>query len=333
MLIVMSSSADDIIGNDSLEALPTWMSKLHEALDNHLDRFDSPELEIMPLIGESVSACGQHAAFQTHQQYFCLFACCAKTLSRLCCHSLNEVSRKPEEAILKLARLLLVVQPEDYRAWNLLKRDLDPKKETQFAHFILTKHPRSSETYVQLRYLAMRQRGLNRTMGICKRGFTVCDKAASSYRDNYHAWDHRRFLALMLLEDEVEDQIKIDILQTELDVVGRWRESHISDSCPFKYRLFLVLVARARSLQLRFSFDEELRDLNRLMATFPGHETLWDYRRELVASIGLSEETFDLVREKAFVSNMAVNLSDPVTKWEMTLRKRYLTFLENLNPL
>jgi len=111
MLIVMSNSADDIIGNDSLEALPTWMSKLHEALDNHLDRFDSPELEIMPLIGESVSACGQHAAFQTHRQYFCLFACCAKTLSRLCCHSLNEVSRKPEEAILKLARLLLVVQP------------------------------------------------------------------------------------------------------------------------------------------------------------------------------------------------------------------------------
>ena len=234
-----------------------------------------------------------------------------------------------------LARLSLLAQPEDYRAWNSLKHPrLSMSRELKFGYFVLTKHPRSAETYCHLRYVTRRVRreGIVSTFSLCREGLTKCAEAAARYHGNYHAWDHRRFLISLLVEEREGDSGGSaeagGILQNELDDVKAWQNTRVSDACPFKYRLFLVETRSAAKIAgVKFDFAEELSELNRLMSTFAGHETLWNHRLDLM-KLARREDSAGFERlqteDRRFLQGLE---GKPKNDWEMTLLDRYTSSL------
>jgi len=245
----------------------------------------------------------------------------------------------------QLSRLSLIAQPEDYRSWNVLKHPLlNARFELKFAYFILTKHPRSAETYCHLRFLSRlicreAKNAFDAKKRLCGEGFAKCEEAASRYHGNYHAWDHRRFLMSLLIEESEEidardfsetddfnpnnDEIS-SMTQRELNDVKSWQSTRVSDACPFKYRLFLVEIrSKARLRGVDFDFFDELTELNRLMTIYPGHESLWNYRRDFMKlARGEGQEIFErLSREDAaFLSDAELKSKND---WEITLHDRY----------
>jgi len=237
----------------------------------------------------------------------------------------------------RVSRLGLMAQPEDYRIWNVLKHPrLDPMRELKFGYFILTRHSRSSETFCHLRHVTRRacSDATQSVSSICTRGFAECAGAASRYHGNYHAWDHRRFL-VSLLVDAGEDKAEVGaMIQKELDGVKAWQSSRVSDACPFKYRLFLVEIrSKARLDGLKFDFGEELLELNRLMRVYPGHETLWNHRRDLMELARRDDPaSFDVLveRDDEFLHGLQAKAKND---WEMMLHDRYVKFSETLKPM
>lgn len=232
----------------------------------------------------------------------------------------------------RLSRLSLLAQPEDYRSWNLLKHPrLDVTREIKFAYFVLSRHPRSAETYCHLRHVTRRASHgtASSVVSLCQRGFAECAAAASRYHGNYHAWDHRRFLASLLVDAGVEDVE--DALQRELDEVKAWQSSRVSDACPFKYRLFLVETRSRGGVEgVKFDFLEELTELDRLMRAFPGHETLWNHRRDLIQLARQEEPTLGdllLQRDEEFLASLNCQAKND---WELTLYDRYAKFSESM---
>ena len=237
----------------------------------------------------------------------------------------------------QLSRLSLIAQPEDYRSWNVLKHPLlNARFELKFAYFILTKHPRSAETYCHLRFLSRlicceAKNAFDAKKRLCGEGFAKCEEAASRYHGNYHAWDHRRFLMSLLIDESEEnddfnpnnDEIS-SMTQRELNDVKSWQSTRVSDACPFKYRLFLVEIRSKAGLRgVEFDFFDELTELNRLMTIYPGHESLWNYRRDFMKlARGEGQEIFErLSREDAaFLSDAEMNSKND---WEITLHDRY----------
>jgi len=261
-------------------------------------------------------------------------------------------STSPSLLSTQLSRLSLLVQPEDYRSWNILKRGQNSSLELKFAYFILTKHPRSAETFCHLRYLSNRicreaEDNFDAKNTLCRQGFAKCGEAASRYHGNYHAWDHRRFLVSLLVNsrdrcgappspprgvnvDDDTDTIG-SLLQRELDDVKTFQSTRVSDACPFKYRLFLVETrSKAGLTSVRFDFLQEMMELNSLMSVYPGHESLWNYRRDLMKLARIEDESnFDLLRREdaAFLSGVEMKSRND---WEITLQDRYRTQLERV---
>ena len=232
----------------------------------------------------------------------------------------------------RLSRLSLLAQPEDYRSWNLLKHPrLDATRELKFAYFILSRHPRSAETFCHLRHVTRRASldAASSLLNLCQRGFAECAAAASRYHGNYHAWDHRRFLATLLVDAGVDGVGAA--WQKELDDVKAWQSSRVSDACPFQYRLFLVETRfRAGVDGVKFDFIEELTELDRLMRSFPGHETLWNHRRDLIKLAHQAEPTLAdqlLQRDDEFLASLNCQAQND---WELTLYDRYAKFSESL---
>lgn len=245
----------------------------------------------------------------------------------------------------QLSRLSLLVQPEDYRSWNILKRGSNSSLELKFAYFVLTKHPRSTEIFCHLRYLSNKisrdaKDNFAAKMALCRQGFAKCEEAAARYHGNYHAWDHRRFLASLLVNSPTDDDDDDDfndskdtnpnddtiaaLLQKELNDVKQFQSTRVSDACPFKYRLFLVEMRSNAGLKgVHFEFLEELAELNRLMSVYPGHESLWNYRRDLIRLARKEDESnFDLLsrEDAAFLASVEMKCKND---WEITLQDRY----------
>lgn len=318
------------------KTLPTWMALFYDALDLHLKTFDSPEFELLPHPKTDLEKgrCGAHEASQSHCHIFCLFICCGKTILQ---HSLPLLKTSFEcenRTRFKLARLALLLQPEDYCAWNVLKSEKNHntrvvtvcKVDLKFPYFLLTKHPRSAETFCHLRFL-LRHLADDLTddfRSTAEEALRKCNAAADNHHGNYHAWDHRRYVVTLLLDSKDKGRNSLSaLMQSEFDQVRLWQASHISDFCPFKYRVDLIKLCRSNQIQLNFCLSDELGDLNKLMRVYTGHETLWQHRKDLRAlanEIQDSDYESFLTKEKSFLDHFSANSQDD---WELTLYDRY----------
>lgn len=115
----------------------------------------------------------------------------------------------------------------------------------------------------------------------------VCTCAADKYPCNYYAWTQRRWLMQHCFNCSVR------VLLAELDRTEVWVSKHISDTCGYQYRQFLLSNLQSQSEQLRDQYsmtcvtllEKEHTFIQDLISTYPGHEAMWNHRKFVFHSL------------------------------------------------
>lgn len=184
----------------------------------------------------------------------------------------------------QLSRAVLLVNAECYTVWNIRKElisagILSLEDDIKFSALVLSKHPRSAETFAHRRWTIgqlEKHKGQNEFVHCCLRSeLAISLRAAESYADNYTAWSHRSWLVERFMKDMKKR------LFCELQVMRKWTERHISDNCGFHHKQVLLkylknVCSNSEVIHLLLS---ELEFTSDLILTFPGHEVVWYHRR------------------------------------------------------
>eukprot|EP01122_Echinamoeba_exundans_P014804 TRINITY_DN6789_c0_g1_i1.p1 TRINITY_DN6789_c0_g1~~TRINITY_DN6789_c0_g1_i1.p1 ORF type:complete len:480 (+),score=74.13 TRINITY_DN6789_c0_g1_i1:86-1441(+) len=219
--------------------------------------------------------------------------------------------RKEEYQI--ATKCVLVLNADSYTAWNLRKKfvAISPENlrdELKFTSFILTKHPKSIETWVQRRWALERlvilegQDLLSTTEYQEER--RVVHAALRNHRRNYYAWRHmtwllpRTKLADLLGEwrdisrfcrefpsDHSAHSFKMALMETILALAAQ-QENFPSPSPTQVARgveAFTWETARARLEAALIA--SSLIQSTWMIETFPGHESTWQGRRAVLCAI------------------------------------------------
>ncbi|XP_045156593.2 protein prenyltransferase alpha subunit repeat-containing protein 1-like [Mercenaria mercenaria] len=273
---------------------------------------------------------------------------CVKILFQYAYHTLmgwrSKKSYKfmePQELAV-LARAVVLVNPECYTAWNIRKElielgDVSEMEDLRLSALVLTRHPKSSETFVHRRWVLGRfienhlqsSQGSTHSTGSGHDGFVsmeaidlnlgaaqnqqpvqngevalnvaagsdyhsqmkieidVCRCAAEKYPCNYYAWSQRIWLIQHCYNCSTR------VILSELQCTESWVEKHISDTCGFHYRQFLLNTLHAQRDQLRDQFSmqyvsllqKEHKFVQELICTYPGHEAMWNHRKYVFHSL------------------------------------------------
>ena len=124
---------------------------------------------------------------------------------------------------------------------------------------------------------------------IFEKEIKAVELAAAAYFSNYHAWDYRRWLLQTSLDGSFSSpELKQQVLISEKALSDEWIEKHVSDHSGIHYRQHLIMLLShtesnnselSQSLKL---FKKELENNLSFITRYPGHETLWYYRRFLL---------------------------------------------------
>ncbi|KAH3741506.1 protein prenyltransferase alpha subunit repeat-containing protein 1-A-like [Dreissena polymorpha] len=268
-----------------------------------------------------------------------------KILLQFAYHSLMEwraTSKKfiESQEIICLSRAVVLLNPECSTAWNIRKEyvesgELTMAEDLKLSALVLTKHPKSSETFCHRRWLLSRfidiylqsSQGSNLSTGSGQEGFVsmdaidlnmdlpqvnpppvqngvhvdgpmdyqnqmkteihVCTCAAEKYPCNYYAWSQRIWLI------QHAYNCSSQALVGELHRTEGWVSAHISDTCGYHYRQFLLSslcrqresLSQQLSLQYTDLLEKEQGYIVDLIGTFPGHEAMWCHRRFVFNSL------------------------------------------------
>ncbi|CAN0001368.1 unnamed protein product, partial [Choristocarpus tenellus] len=186
----------------------------------------------------------------------------------------------------------------------------------QLLNLVLTKHSKSPNAWAHRRWCwcwAQGKEGLLEHGGILSltKELEVCLRVADLYPKNYYAWTQRSWVVLNRIHQlhlmETPEHLQTSVgssanattdgmggldtnkqdkqdrgdLEGELALVEKWLTSHVSDHSALNHRKNVMgaLVASLRGLGSFPLLQRELRLFNRLINDYPGHESLWCYRR------------------------------------------------------
>jgi len=185
---------------------------------------------------------------------------------------------------IQLTRAVLLINAECHTAWNARKEMtssgvLSLKDDWRFSGVVLSKHPRSAETFAHRRWIIIqleKHKGQDEFIQhFLRNELATTLRAAEGYADNYTAWSHRAWVVEKFMHDKKKK------LFCEFQTMRVWTERHISDNCGFHHQQFLLkhlknVCSKGELVHLLLS---ELNFTTDLILTFPGHEVLWYHRR------------------------------------------------------
>ncbi|XP_046861277.1 protein prenyltransferase alpha subunit repeat-containing protein 1-B-like [Xenia sp. Carnegie-2017] len=190
--------------------------------------------------------------------------------------------------LLALSRVCLLLHSEDYTVWNIRKLYVSIqateelwRNELAFTELVLTKQPRSAETFTHRRWLLKRghlQWKYLKTVDIQKE-FELTLACAERYPCNYVSWDHRCWLSGYFVQGDVT------WLETELISTKDWLWRHVSDNCVYHYRqhVLKLLLESCSKMKVLYHLREEWTLTLEVSTYYPFYETLWYHRRFLIA--------------------------------------------------
>ncbi len=273
--------------------------------------------------------------------------------------------------LLQLTRAVLMFNADNATAWNIRKRliqqeQYNVKDDLTFSALILSKHPKSPETFAHRKWLLVKLK--QQTVGsfteqscvkgtrqdqvvsqemqdIVNRELEVCTSAARKYRNNYHAWTHRIWLLKTYCPSNP------DILESELEFTSVWMSHNVSDFSGYHYRQVVLtayhgfmeeIIEKTKILQNCQVLLRELGSISKGIKDFPGHETLWNHRRFIVQLLlkllpqceGVDTDFTniqDIIQsERQFCASVTqqASLDQFSAEWEKTLNNKYLQWLD-----
>jgi protein prenyltransferase alpha subunit repeat containing protein 1 len=207
---------------------------------------------------------------------------CISALAKYAWEQFRIVKENKEISIrsAQVTRAILLINADHYSAWNcrkmcILQGIIDPLKELQLSGLVLSKHPKSGETWAHRRWVLEKLELFDRQGEIA-----ICEKTAEIYAKNYYAWTHRRWIF-------GGNHITLEDFLQEIERVQLWIRYHISQHCALFYLQFLcskvssLLRSQENDTAISDFFKGRFEFVNRLIDTYPGHESLWMHKRFL----------------------------------------------------
>ncbi|CBJ28281.1 conserved unknown protein [Ectocarpus siliculosus] len=217
--------------------------------------------------------------------------------------------------LLSVTRALLLVNADHGSAWNTRKQLVvdglcegsSIPQEIKLLNLIFTKHAKSPNAWAHRRWCwrnneRFRARHADITWHPLdeQEELKVCQRVAELYPKNYYAWTQRSWVVLRAVggaradasagqeglpgEDTPTAPAAAELLEREIEFVDRWLTSHVSDHSALNHRknVFSALAAMspASDEMARLGLVDKERSANsKLLRDYPGHESLWCYRR------------------------------------------------------
>jgi len=241
---------------------------------------------------------------------------CVPILLRHATKRFRQICRQWDTAqaeLLDLTRVMLLVNADNYTAWNNRKKVLEPmlrsesvvQQELKFLDLLFSKHPKSGEAWAHRRWV------LDRAMSMEKgswsklretaeakaptvrfqekwlqRELAVCSRSSELYPKNYYAWTHRHWVV-----SKLEDSKDVLLALTKS---RKWTDVNVGDNCGFNHRQVLLSSFAAlthlpnsdasslSNCEACSTWTTEFEYVSKLQEFYAGHETLWLHRRFLV---------------------------------------------------
>lgn len=179
-----------------------------------------------------------------------------------------------------ISKIILFINPEHYTCWNIRRMEIEKNenfdfiKEFQYTNLIQTKYPKCEVIWNYKKWMMKKMKKV--TNEFIEKELDHCSKCSEIYPRNYYAWAYRVFLLNNFKND--------DILNMEFKKMMEWIPRHVSDHSAI-HHMTLVL----DDLNNNDLFMEQMYFSQYLIINFPGHESLWIYRRFLFKKLKIDE--------------------------------------------
>lgn len=164
----------------------------------------------------------------------------------------------------------LLINPDVITFWNL-RRELicdkvleDLKGELKYCKLVLSHKPKSNEVFGYRRFILNRMIGQQKidkesVWYMLSNEFSVCNLCAIKASNNYHAWNHRIWCVENILDHRYCDEIRENILHSELISSDKWTGEHVSEHTGFHYRQYIINKCNNIPIKLTPIYTNHLR--------------------------------------------------------------------------
>ena len=189
--------------------------------------------------------------------------------------------------ILASTRAMLLINGDNYSAWNVRKRVLTQatltlaslEGEIQFTTLVFSVRHKSTNAWSHRRWacraaeLMFKSHLEESPTSFWARELEVCEAVAERHPKNYFAWTHRLAICRLLDKESIE---------LEVNRSNEFLRRHVSDRSAAHHceQLLSLRLGRSSSLREQLEFGELQLEFGATLAeTLPGHETLWHHLR------------------------------------------------------
>ncbi|PZC85236.1 hypothetical protein B5X24_HaOG202421 [Helicoverpa armigera] len=163
---------------------------------------------------------------------------------------LSRISNLNFKRIAHLLNTTILLNPDISTLWNkrremLGKNYLEWSSELQFARLVLSRKPKCNDAFAYRRWILQDflkgdvQQPYQLIDSVLVEELDVCNMAADKCQNNYHCWDHRRWLHNICGKLQFGFNSALFSF-TEYQFIKDWTSKHVSDHSCFHYRQFCV---------------------------------------------------------------------------------------------
>ncbi|KAL0491725.1 prenyltransferase alpha subunit repeat-containing protein [Acrasis kona] len=287
-------------------------------------------------------------------------------LSQLYAHSLlkyNQIKslvgtrdKSVIEEIKRITRIMLLVNSDNYTIWGVRKKCIETllelgenslnilQEEIRLLNLINSKHPKSGESWEHRGWLLGKLFPTisepDYIIDFCVEETRITERTCVLYSRCYYAWKH--CIVLMQHVKSVNNkQLTRSWIQKELLRLEKWTRKNVSDHSSFHY-LRYILEADLKDICDAEEAGHKLIRLTRqfhycqfLILFFPGHESLWLYRRmlwgllmDLSENVMLNGSSLSGVEEQVERSQQEFKLYEEEYQYKIPTLKNELVYAE-----
>ena len=184
--------------------------------------------------------------------------------------------------------------------------ELPLKEEIQICHIGLTSNPKCTGAFSRLKMLLNENKDHSEIKNIITEEIQFCNMLLEKRERNYNLWSHRSW---------IYDNFTSLLAEEEYKWAENYAYSHPSDYSCYSYLQHIM----PKDLQ---TLCNQLRTNTRMIFEYPGHESLWNHRKFILASLKEYKK-----------SDKEVNVNETIQERLSKLQFPEIIISSRINPL
>lgn len=182
-----------------------------------------------------------------------------------------------QTSLIQSTRVILLINADHYTSWNIRKSlfsksFLSYEQELAFVSLVLSKHPKSGDAWLHRRWIITEGK---KSLSWINEEIKLCERSSNHYPRNYFAWSHRMWCVKQMSQAE---------LLIEWAQMTKWNDTHIGDHSGFHHNQVIIqeIIKKLPESEGNTFLLNAMSALTSLQSIYPGHESMWLYRRVLI---------------------------------------------------